>query len=229
MSKLVKKVDYHHWQHPSNIMVCGPTKSGKTQFVYKLLRHRNWLFRPGVKKVLFIFSEEQKIYDQMKDEFGDSITFVQGIPDDPYTYFKPHEHGVIVVDDMMCEIERNAGEVSKWFTKGTHHKNISLVLLVQNLFPKNMRNISLNAHYLVLFQNPIDKSQASRLGAQVFPGDVPCFKTVLQRVFRVPYRPVILNFHHSTPTAESITCDLFPEDLQKSGNPFPQVFIKKQV
>lgn len=229
MTNLVKKVNYHRWNHPSNIMVCGPTKSGKTEYVYKMLKHRKWFFRPGLKKVLFIYSEEQKIYDQMKDEFGDSITFVQGLPEDPYVYFTHREPGIIIVDDMMCEIEQNGREVSKWFTKGTHHKNISLVLLVQNLFPKNMRNISLNAHYLVLFQNPRDKSQVSRLGGQAFPGDVPWFKTVLQRVFRIPYRPVVLNFHHSTPTAESISCDLFPEDLEKSGNPFPQVFVRKQV
>ena len=38
-------------------------------------------------------------------------------------------------------------------------------LLVQNLFPKNKetRTISLNAHYMVVFKNPRDKSQISHL------------------------------------------------------------------
>ena len=49
------------------------------------------------------------------------------------------------------------------FTKGSHHSNLSVLHLVQNVFDKNKhtRTISLNAHYLVIFKNPRDASQVT--------------------------------------------------------------------
>ena len=46
--------------------------------------------------------------------------------------------------------------VANLFTKGSHHRNVSVVFLAQNLLPKNKcaRTMSLNAHYIVLFKNP---------------------------------------------------------------------------
>ena len=40
---------------------------------------------------------------------------------------------------------------------------------------KEMRNISLNAHYIVLFQSPKDKQQVSILARQLNPGGVQEF------------------------------------------------------
>ena len=56
------------------------------------------------------------------------------------------------------------------FTKGSQHRNISVVLITQNIFhqSKNYRDISLNTKYLVLLKNVRDRSQFSRL-AQVYP------------------------------------------------------------
>ena len=57
------------------------------------------------------------------------------------------------------------------FTKGSHHRNVSVVFLAQNLFPKNKfaRTMSLNAHYIVLFKNPKDTSQFANLARQMYP------------------------------------------------------------
>ena len=51
--------------------------------------------------------------------------------------------------------------VTKLFTKECHHRNISVMFIVQNLFgkKKEQRTISLNSHYLVVFKNPRDASQ----------------------------------------------------------------------
>jgi hypothetical protein len=47
------------------------------------------------------------------------------------------------------------------FTKGSHHRNISIIYLNQNLFPKieACRDKAVNTQYLVLFNNPIDRQQ----------------------------------------------------------------------
>ena len=61
--------------------------------------------------------------------------------------------------------------VANIFTNGSHHRNISVAFLVQNLFHKNkhIRTISLNAHYMVLFKNPRGASQFASLARQMYP------------------------------------------------------------
>ena len=56
------------------------------------------------------------------------------------------------------------------FTRGFHHRNLSVIYIVQNLFHqgKGSRSISLNSHYLVLFKNPRDKLQILTLAKQMF-------------------------------------------------------------
>jgi len=59
------------------------------------------------------------------------------------------------------------------FTKGSHHRNISVVLITQNLFHlvKFCRDISLNAKYFVILKNVHDREKFSNLERQVLPHD----------------------------------------------------------
>ena len=58
------------------------------------------------------------------------------------------------------------------FTQGCHHKNVSLVVVSQNIFQsgKHSRTVTLNTWYLVLFQNNRDLAQINTLGQQLYPG-----------------------------------------------------------
>jgi len=64
---------------------------------------------------------------------------------------------LLVIDNLMQETD---GTVANLFTKGSYHRNVSVVFLAQNLFPTNKFTtaMSLNAHYMVLFKNPRDAS-----------------------------------------------------------------------
>ena len=67
--------------------------------------------------------------------------------------------------------------IADLFTRGSHHRNLSVIYIVQNIFHqgKEIRNISLNAHYNVLFKSPRDKQQVSTLARQVSPRRVQKF------------------------------------------------------
>ncbi|KAG8238309.1 hypothetical protein J437_LFUL017844 [Ladona fulva] len=69
---------------------------------------------------------------------------------------------------MMKEAD---GRVVHLFTKGSHHRNLSVIHLTQNLFHqgKGARDISLNTHYIVYFKNPRDRSQIFHLSRQLHP------------------------------------------------------------
>ena len=78
---------------------------------------------------------------------------------------------LVILDDLMSEAD---DRVTKLFTKGSHHRNISVMFIVQNLFGKNkeQRTISLNSHYLVVFKNPRDSSRQTNISreSKVRPG-----------------------------------------------------------
>jgi len=61
--------------------------------------------------------------------------------------------------------------VTDIFTKISHHRDISVLHLIQNLFDNNKyaRTISLNSHYLALFKNPRDVGQFEVLARQMYP------------------------------------------------------------
>ena len=82
--------------------------------------------------------------------------------------FDGSEPSLIVVDDHMSDINQVVADI---FTKISHHRNISILHLTQNLFDENKyaRTISLNAHHLVLFKNPRDASQFATLARQMYP------------------------------------------------------------
>ena len=73
---------------------------------------------------------------------------------------------LINVDDLLKDAYSK--DLCDLFTKGSHHRNISVILITQNLF---CRDISLNAKYFVVLKNVRDRSQFSHLARQVLPHD----------------------------------------------------------
>jgi hypothetical protein len=86
----------------------------------------------------------------------------------------PREKHFIILDDLMDETDQS---VASLFTKKSHHKNISVMYIVQNLFHrgKHHRTISHNAHYMVLFKNLTDVSQIMALAHRDRKRDVTSF------------------------------------------------------
>ena len=64
-----------------------------------------------------------------------NVEFVKGIPSDleQDTFFDINKRNLMVVDDQM----ENAGwdkRIVNLFTRGSHHHNLSVIYIVQNLF-----------------------------------------------------------------------------------------------
>ena len=83
---------------------------------------------------------------------------------------------LIVIDNQMIEAGKD-NRIVDLFTKGLHHRNLSVIYIVQNLFHQGKSNpsISLNSHYLVLFRNPRDKLQIVTLAKQMYQSETAWF------------------------------------------------------
>ena len=74
----------------------------------------------------------------------------------------------IIVDDLMAEVVKDQ-RMQYLFTRGSHHRNLTVIYLNQNMFAqgKCARTINLNTHYMILLRNPRDVSQVSILAKQI--------------------------------------------------------------
>src|SRR5947208_16675572 len=147
------------FKHPFTMIISGPTGSGKTVFVNKLLDAQ--LFNVKFEEIIWCYSETGSIQSNEKND----VTYIQGLPtEDMFT----GEPKLLILDDLMHESD---DRVAKLFTKISHHRNVSVIAINQNMFhqSKHSRDMALNSHYLIIFKNPRDKSQITYLARQLFP------------------------------------------------------------
>jgi len=128
-------------RHSFTAIVAGPTSCGKTRFVFRLIDHVSRMIDPPPSKAVYYYGVYQQLFCQYS-----RVIFHQGLPE--LNEFDGKESLLLIIDDLMQETNDT---VANLFTKGSHYRNVSVVHLAQNLFPKNKfaRTMSLNAHYMV--------------------------------------------------------------------------------
>jgi hypothetical protein len=149
-------------KHEFTMVVAGPSKSGKTEFVKELVQNTQWI-SPPPDKIVWFYREWQKAYKSLQD----SATFVKNIsPDDEKLVADPSTCHLLIFDMMGGKAIES---IVDWITRKAHHRNTTVIYITQNLFDRaaQHRTISLSAHYLALFKNPRDKSQIGVLSRQL--------------------------------------------------------------
>ena len=209
-------------QHPFTCIVVGCTQSGKTVWVKSLLENAQKTISPTPQRIIWCYGQWQPSYfDMMRTMPG--IEFNQGIPEDidNADYLDVSQRNLIVLDDLMAQSGKDK-RISDLLTKGSHHRNLSIIYIVQNIFHqgKEMRNISLNAHYIVLFKSPRDKQQISMLARQVNPGRVQEFMRSYEDATRRPHGYLMLDLKPTTDDQQRLKTNILPGEIVK--------FIQKQ-
>ena len=137
-------------------MVAGPTFSGKTTFVKRIIQSN--MVQPPPERIIWIYKEKDDNGElsSLKKEFP-IIEFLSELDISILDGIKSSERNLVILDDVMSEAG-DSKAVASLFTQGSHHRNMTVIFLVQNRYhqAKQMRNISLNTHYLVLYKNPRD-------------------------------------------------------------------------
>ena len=122
--------------------VAGPTNSGKTSFVLKLLDHREKNFTSPTNRVLWCYGIYQpSLNSELQNKGYQLHSNIVDVND-----IQPYD--IIVLDDLIHE-SKNSHEVTAMFTRAAHHKPCFIIFIMQNLFPpgKDARTRSLNTHY----------------------------------------------------------------------------------
>jgi hypothetical protein len=121
----------------------------------------NDMITPEPEKIMYCYGEYQPMFDEFPH-----VTFAEGLPD--ITQFDGQHRTLLILDDLM---NKNSDAVSELFTRVSHHRNVSVYYISQNIFQKSKhsRTISLNAHYIIMFKNPRDANQIATLSRQMYP------------------------------------------------------------
>ena len=218
---MVEKTNCERFQllHPFTALVAGMTGSGKTVWVQTLIEHRHDVIKPPPQRIVWSYSQWQPAYDTMIRNVP-GIEFVKGIPHelDEEWYFNPKINNLMVIDDQMAETS-NDKRILNLFTKGSHHRNLSVIFLVQNVYfqGKIMRTLSLNASYLVLFKNPRDKLQMMTLGKQMYPGKSSQFVQKYEAAVQRPYGYLFVDLKPNTKDECRLRTNVLPNDSQIGG------------
>ena len=189
------------WRHPFTSVIAGPSSCGKTSFVVKFIGYASRIMNPPPTSITWCYGSYQTAFDSLPN-----VKFVEGIPD-----INQIERGsLLVLDDLMHEADER---VNKIFTKYSHHRNISVMFMTQNLFHKNARTITLNAHYLVLFKNPRDMAQIAHLARQMFPGKSKYMLDAFNDATLKPYSYLVVDLRADTDDAHRLRSGVFPDEI----------------
>ena len=200
------------FQHPCSMVVVGPSQCGKTHFVHQLLTHKCIVY-PNKKpwRVVWCYNQWQPRYEEIRRDLKNKIEFVEGVPElsEDLHEINPSKHTIIVLDDLMAEA-KDSPVVSKLFTQG-RHRNASVILLLQNMFPKGKYNtdISRNATYKVLFRSPGDRKQIDIMAEQTFAKDRPRFMQAYKQETDHPYGYIVVDNHPRTTSEHQVVANVF--------------------
>ncbi|KAF4529260.1 hypothetical protein B566_EDAN017701 [Ephemera danica] len=150
-------------------VVAGSTGSGKSYFVFNFLKNIDIMVDKKIIEVVWCYGADQILYDDVKKSCKAPVRFIEGLPS--LSKIAPEQSPpsrLVVLDDQMREANE---QVVDLFTKGSHHRNLSIIFITQNVFHqgKGQRDISLNSHYLVAMKNPRDRQQILHLARQICP------------------------------------------------------------
>ncbi len=211
------------FQWPFSMVIAGSSNSGKTFFVKTLLQNAGKLISKKTDNIVFIYSVWQPLYDDLLKMYNNNIKFIEGIPqtlDDDFL-FPVNKTSLVIIDDFMLEASSNK-EVEKLFTVYVHHKNVSVIYILQNLFVqgKSSRTISLNTNYLVIFRNSRDASQIGILAKQMYPNNTKYFMESYEDASSTPYGYLLIDYKAKTPEQYRLRTGLL--------SPHPVVYLQKK-
>ena len=122
------------------------------------------------------------------------IEVVKGIPTALERDSGVNKRNLIVFDDKMINASKDK-RIVNLFTRGSHHRNLSVIYIVQNLFHqgKGSRIINLYSHYLMLFKNPRDRLQILTLAKQMYPGQTDFSLNQYEEAVKRPFGYLLID------------------------------------
>ena len=144
-----------------------------------------------------------------------NIDFIQGIPEtlEDDAFFDVKKTNVLILDDVMSLASKDQ-MITELFTEGSHHRNLTVINLTQNVFPPGRLAVTQrrNTHYMVLFKSPMSQDQIRNLAGFMFLGKVCQFLEQYHEATSKLRGYLIIDSKQNTPDTERLKTDIFESD-----------------
>jgi hypothetical protein len=155
--------------HPTQIIIAGPTKTGKTTLTKRLLQEKDHVL-PGAEKVVWYYRIEDSVAS-LKKEFP-GVEFIQGFPS--IANYKKLNDGVgrlVILDDMQDAAldTKQYKDLIEFFSWISHHKKVSIIFLVQDFhLSKNMTRLANQSENVIVMCNGSAQYQMGKIATKLF-------------------------------------------------------------
>jgi Cdc6-like AAA superfamily ATPase len=134
------------FKHPFTCILAGPTGAGKTVLLQNILEHKNKIIDAKPDKIVYCYKTWQPAFDEIFNSTNKEIEFNQGLYN--IELFDKTKNNMLIIDDLMGECENNQ-DIKQLVAVDSHHSNISVFLISQNIFP----NFSIYTHIKTFFNS----------------------------------------------------------------------------
>ena len=186
-------------KHPFIFVISGPTASGKTSHILKFLSKLDIYSNPKITNIIYVYSEYQDIFKKFK--CNTPIKFTKDYKKMLDYTPKKDERPLIVYDDVQRELS-NSNDLLDLVTKKSHHRGISVIVQLQNLFfnGKNFHELRHNAHYIGLTKSRFNIQKIKIFASQLFGGGqkVKDFIEAYEDCMKKNYTLFFIDLHPNT-------------------------------
>ena len=202
---------------PFTCIVSGSPMSGKTTFIRRLLEDRHIFIDNEIDYLVWFYGQHTPFIDILqKQALGLKTTVVHQLPTSFEDYIQPDKRGLFVIDDLMVTAGASTS-VTDLFCNKVQHANLSVILLMQNLFYHGSERTTLVrcAHYLIIFKNPLDASVPLFLAQKIMPLQRKLFMNIYDQATAKPYGYLLIDGKQDTPKAARFRTDILEEGVQR--------------
>jgi len=185
-----------------------------------LIKNRKEIINKEIKTIIYVYTDYQNVFHELQEQvpeiiFTTDIFQVENLINDAT---------LIIVDDKMDSITKGKDKdlMINFFIKGCHHRNCSIVLLIQNNFEPGLRTISINSLYRVFFDQPADVSSIVSIAKQMFPKQSQYLLNAYEKATSKRYGYLFFALHPASNKQFKVRSNLYPssdcEIYVPSGN-----------
>ncbi len=205
------------FQAPFCCWFSGPSSSGKTQLATSVLQRCSTLITPAPERIIYLYKHYQPLYDVIKSTVEPKVEFIRGIPANMDALLYAPKRLLLIFDDLQAPASKDA-RVTELFTEGSHHLGVSVIAINQSLYYNKDPTQRRNCHYLVLFNNPVDKQQVMTLARQMYPVTPNYFMRHFNEATERPFGHLLVDLKANTPESLRLRSNALSETVKKASS-----------
>jgi hypothetical protein len=191
---------------PAGMVIAGPSSSGKSTLMMKLMKNANEMFEPRPAEIVYAYGQYHKFIPKLQSE---GITTHPGLPSEEFLNARRRPL-LLVMDDLMMSASDNY--LTDLYTKKNHHQQIFSCFLSQNLYDKHLRVARNNSQYIILTRAPNALLSIRTLGSQLFPKQLNYFIDAYNQATKENYGYIVLDLHPASSQQLRIRTNIFPDE-----------------